>query len=593
MLKVKKLSLAEEMIIAERMATQASIVGELRRLAPSLASSLEEVFSQLVPNHWDKDDLAELYGNIRPLAESLGRRSPRNIAYRSLLFQICDNNQTTIDACFDHFIRDRSPTTTHQFIYFLSQILRSPVIFTTNFDPLLENAFTNEGLTPRVYEMQGEGSIPSARLLLSQPLSIVKLHGGAHYMQTGFNLDDPLSPAALASFSEFYGRLADNFAHAPLTLVLGYSGSDRRVMDIVTSQIREWRNWEDSPRILWVSRGKWPPSLLQSAVQTHPQVMQGGGARPEQRTSSAAADSEFAAHRRYPAHMVRYRDGRLFLLETLQTVLGHFPIAKSFYQAVNFVPHSVSGKDRSAENADKLDGDWRVALLHTCSGGGSSSTLVAVAERLEKSHGFRTVWIDLTEVVGVSALIDLVSERLTKLDARLQPVRRPPLLQSLLAVGPGAGQRPFYEAASERHELLSSVQWLRSALRRDRYFLALDSLDEFPSCHPAQVDADEPHQLRQRRLMQSLVEMLASEPSLLGDSRLAVALSTAPDDHTARPGSSKAVFVDLARKLAGKPANALVRVPKLREQSFERNIQIAELFEALGKPVKAELEDLK
>lgn len=596
MLKIRKLNLVEEMKTAERKATQAALIAELRRDTPTLASSLREIFSMLDDNlpEQKKKELERLYKSDNSLALLLGQRSPKNIAYRSLLFNLCDNNQATIDACFDHFIRDRTPTTTHQFIYFLTRVLRTPVIFTTNFDPLLENAFVGEGLVPRVYEVQGEGSIPSARLLLSQPLSIVKLHGGAHQMQTGFDLDDPLSPSALASFRELYEGLHKTFGQPPLTVVIGYSGSDRRVMDIVSAQIHEWQLPDDNeaighrnnrgeikadggPRVLWVSRDPWEPELLKAAVMTHPAILQRG-----------------AAGGPFPAHLVRYRDGRLFLLEALQTLLRHFPIARSHYQAVNFVPHSVAGKDRSTKNAEKFDGEWRVALIHTSSGGGSSSTLVELAERLEQRADYRTVWIDLTEVAGVPALIDLISERITKLDGRLQPVRRPPLLRSLLDNQDGMDGTTFSKASRE-HEFRSCVQWLRHALRRDKYLLALDSLDEFPNEHPALRDkpnrkkitsADNADQLQ---LMCRLIKELTSFPNLIGDSRIAIALSSATESDNLSirnvvPGP-KHPFVGLARYLwVESERKPEIRVPPLDSAEFQKSDCIS-AFASLGNPI--------
>jgi NAD-dependent SIR2 family protein deacetylase len=573
MLKSQADNLSKVMPTAEREATQAALVAELRRNSPSLAFSLQEIFGQLDPNLWNQRDLEKTYHEALPLANCLGKRSPRNIAYRSLLAHLCDNNQTTIDACFDHFIRDRTPTTTHQFVYFLTRILRIPVIFTTNFDPLLEKAFAGEGLMPSVYEVHGEESIPSARLLLSQPLSIVKLHGGTHQMQTGFDLDDPLSPAAQSAFRELYRQLEASFGMPPLTLVIGYSGSDRRVMDIIASQVREWKKKSSSapalppelkdigrPQILWISRERWQPELLASAVKTHPEIMQ-------------ESTREGQDKRHYPVHLVRYRDGRLFLSEALQTLFRHFPIARSYYQSVNFVTHSVSGKDRSSENARHFDRDWRIALIHTASGGGSSSTLVNVAENLELSEGYRPIWIDLSEVAGVPALIDVISERLTKLDTRLQAVRRPPLLRTLLG-SRDSMDNTFFSKEGRRHELETCAQWLRQALRRGKYLLALDSLDEFPGEHPA-LEAPAPSETpanpaeddpahsdgqtptlekksstEQRSLLRWLIAELANQPDLIGDSRIAIAYSTVPAAEEEKEGTSRPCpFELLAREL--------------------------------------------
>lgn len=256
--------LRDRMQDAERRATQTAMTSELRHSAPTLASSLQEIFNQLNSDVYNQEELAKKFASMKNLAEHLGMRSPNNIAYRSLLFSLCDDSQTTIDACFDHFMRDRHFTTTHQFVYFLTQLLRSKIIFTTNFDPLMEHAFLSEGMVPKVYEVQGEGTIPSAKLLLSQPLSIVKLHGGAHQMNAGFDLDDPMSPTALASFAELYHELERlSNGRKPLTVVMGYSGSDRRVMDIIADQIYDWdpvyETDERDVRVLWISRPPWIP----------------------------------------------------------------------------------------------------------------------------------------------------------------------------------------------------------------------------------------------------------------------------------------------------------------------------------------------
>jgi len=521
----KKRSLSDVMPTAERLATQAAMVSEIRRDAPMLASSLQEIFGQLDENAYNNHELEKLYVEVAGLARSLGRRSPQNVAYRSLLFHLCDRNQTTIDACLDHFIRDRVPATTHQFIYFLTQLLNCRVILTTNFDPLLEVAFAGEGLLPRVYEVHGEGSIPSGQLLLSQPLSIVKLHGGAHQLQTGFDLDDPLSPAALSTFADLFRRLQQADNEPPLIIALGYSGSDRRVMDIITNQIREWRSdpgQDYQPRVLWVNRDPWVPELLKAAVRTHPEVMQHGDAADDPRS--------------YPAHVVRYREGRMFLLEVIQRLKGHFPIARSHYQAVNFVQHSTEGDGSTPAVPEELAGVWRMALIHSSkSGEGSSSALVSLADELERNQETRTIWIDLTEVVGVAALFDVLSERLVKLDSRLHAIRRPPVMQWLLD--------PTLEETSalrrsRTHELRSMAQWLRQALRRGRYLIALDSVDEFPNCHPA-LDGQElkssDFERRQRKLLLDLFQELLRDPSLLGDSRIALALSGDGADEIVSP----------------------------------------------------------
>lgn len=311
--------------------------------------------------------------------------------------------------------------------------------------------------------------------------------------------------------AEFFS--SEKWASTPICRMS--SRSSARMMDIVTDHIRGWRSAGQGhryrPRVLWVSRDPWPPELLNAAVRTHPEVLQHG------ETATRAEQ--------FPAHLVRYREGRMFLFEAIQRLRKHFPIARSYYQAVNFVQHTTEGDGTGGPVPDGLkDGDsWRMALIHAPkSGGGSSSALVALADHLERHYETRTIWIDLTEVVGVAALMDVLSERLVKLDSRLQPIRRPPVLQSL------RDPRPEHTLAlkrSRRHELRTAAQWLRHALRRGRYLIALDSLDEFPCCHPALPEADAQFEDGQRGLLLDLLHELLLEPSLIGDSRITLALS--------------------------------------------------------------------
>lgn len=486
MLELGKSSLLKEIKVAERLVSQSALVSELRRGSPTFAFSLHEIFGQLKSaRRYNQSELAQRYSQLRPLAQTLAKRIPRSVAYRSLLFHLCDNDQTLIDACLDHFIRDRTPTTTHQLIVYLCRLLRSRVILSTNFDPLVERAFDQEGIPPTVYEIQGAGTIPSPQLLLSQHLSVVKLHGGTHQLRTGFDLDDPLPPTVLASFYEMFDRLEDRSGQQPLLVVMGYGGSDRRVMDIVNTQVKRWKG-EKSPCVLWVNREPWQPPLLVSAVSTHPKVLF------NQEVSGAAAKA-FDRYRQHPVHVTSYREGRLFLLEAYQRLAQSFPVARSNYQSVNFVPHSTrrENNEKAAEGLKK--GDWRFALLAAENGGGSSSQLAAVAENHDPDY--RVIWIDMAEVSSVSALLDVLSERLTKVDFRLHPLHRPLLLDGMLvgneSTASGNEQTQKADASitsAENRELRLGVRWLQHALRRGRYLLALDSVDEFPGAHPALAD---------------------------------------------------------------------------------------------------------
>jgi len=538
-------SLDAEMRSARQHLSQDALASELRRSSPTLAYALEDFYLK----DRKRDGLAD-DKKLPPELQSIARflladGPPRNVSYRSLLFHLCENEQTLIDSCFDHFIRDRTPTTTQQLLVFICRLFGSRVILTTNFDTLLEKAFTEEGLRSTVFEIQGEGTIPSNHLLLSQQMSIVKLHGGPHQKRTGFDLDDPLSSTAITAFRNLFEGLQDDSGRRPLLLAIGYSGSDRRVMDLVASHVGCWRQDRDDdlPAVLWIGRGPEPPKLLSAAVASHPTVRHRG--------SVATASSLL-----WPARYLSYGDGRLFLLETYQRLAKRFPVARKYYQAINFVPHPnvaarkgapprdlpvLTGGDRHfhivteewpVEESGSSDSPKAERLVR-----GSSSALAALASKAE-AECFSVISIDLSEISSVSALVDVLSERLVKFDHRLQQLRRPQVLYNTLSLI--LPSKNTYEDGRGRmqQELAIVIRYLLHALRRGRYLLALDSVDEFPSSgcirnlasvsapsHSLQLLKEKVDKFRQveRDLLVTFVSDLHRNERYLGDSHIALA----------------------------------------------------------------------
>ena len=301
---------------------------------------------QLLSGSWDSEeglpgDQDATERQLQLLTQRFSHQLGSTVAYRSLLYYLCENNQAIIDACIDHFIRDRAPTTTHQFIAYIICRLGSRIVLSTNFDPLLERALELEGVRTSVYEIQGGQSLPSIGLMLSQELSVVKLHGGAHQMQMGFDLDEPLSRSALSSFYELYDRLGDESGEQqPLTVVIGYSGGDRRVMDIVSERVRAWRN-EEAPNVLWINRWPKPPKHLDNAIAMRKQYFcrASGSSGSGGRTPESTAGNREVIPANEPALHVHYRDARLFAADVFQALSESLPPAQSFYQAMNDSPH--------------------------------------------------------------------------------------------------------------------------------------------------------------------------------------------------------------------------------------------------------------
>ncbi len=527
---------------------------------------LEELLKEML--HHESRKTNPMAGRL--VSSGLKGNSPADIrarlvtgtSYRSLLSYLCDNDQNLIDGCFDHFTRDRRITSTHQFVTFLAQALSMRVILTTNFDSLIDDALGKEGLSPAVYAVTGDSTIPSPQLLLAQRMAVVKLHGGTYQLRTGVDLDDPLSPSSLLMFSEFFRKLK-----SPLLMVLGYGGADRRVMDIVTERVRAWESGD--PTVLWIARKAEPPELLTDAAEL---AADRYPTAPGMHSSSEV---------NVPAVVTKYRDARLFLQDVQHRLMKSYSVSTSQYQAVAFVPRSPamtlddqtvsSFKDQGILPAAGVEHEkspaWRcgVVIPRTMKFGegepqqngkqperrlfGTSELAAIIAEHLDDG-GHKTIWVDLGEVRSVSTLITILSEQFMKLDARLNGIARPVLLDGLFSrVSQGyetkseATGEPWLSAEEvEKFEIEMAVRWIRHVLRRDRYLLVLDSLESFGAWHPAMETAPsaiegglEAERRRQEELLSKVLSEIFALPAEIGDSRILVVHGNAAE--TKKPGS--------------------------------------------------------
>ena len=96
--------------------------------------------------------------------------------------------------------------------------------FTFNFDPLIETALTRASVRHQVFAMEHGKSLPAPVLI--DRLSVIKMHGSTHNLLIDERLDHPLTEDYLEGFR---GLAQPN----PLLIVIGCSGQDRRLRDIL------------------------------------------------------------------------------------------------------------------------------------------------------------------------------------------------------------------------------------------------------------------------------------------------------------------------------------------------------------------------
>ena len=533
-----------------------ALLDELRRDAPTASYALKAVFEKA----------------FKPAAD--GRRPPRRWAavdratgrvdgytgYRSLLNYLCDRDGDLIDAFFDHFARDRRLSTTHQFIAFVTRLLGCRLILTTNFDTFVESALREEGMRPTVYEIGREGAPPSAQLVHSQSMAVVKLHGGAFSLRTGFDLDERLSAGVLAQYRDYFRPPTGK---PPLVVAIGYSGSDRRVMDILGTHLAGTDPADAAggvPRILWVSRrgGSPPPHLTELALP-------------------------FARGKAKPVVQCVYRDGGSFLHEVYQAISGQHPVGRHHYRvltpivrdpkarpgyltdakpaAAGRAVHAGRGGSAGAKGFDPVLATHREfqnrymprhrgLLLHAPrSRSGSSSLMAKACELLERRN--TTIWIDAAEVRTRASLFMAIERSFHPYDRRLPRMTRPLLCSDVdlldpcprdkngvpataVATAVVAGDEEPPERWIERQEIRGAVSWIGYALRRSRYTLAVDSLGEFADEHPA-VREDLPSRVHARDQKTKALELLCeltADAVEVGESKLLMTFVGAgtPDD---------------------------------------------------------------
>jgi hypothetical protein len=160
--------------------------------------------------------------------------------WESLLDRLCEGDFDLVDSLFASFEEGRSPTTAHRFLTFLRSSVDIPLILSTNFDSLLERAFHDGGMVPKVFDVHRDAGLPDADLV-RRGFSLLKLHGSSYGLRLGERLRSPFERDAQADVVRY---LPDN----ALVVVLGFSGSERRIMQLLQTIATP----RDIFRILWL-----------------------------------------------------------------------------------------------------------------------------------------------------------------------------------------------------------------------------------------------------------------------------------------------------------------------------------------------------
>jgi len=174
-------------------------------------------------------------------------------AWLSLIHYLAGGNDSLIEAFFDRLVRGRQPGPAHQFVAYLAKLLGWRLILTTNFDELIENALRADGLNPVVYELVRGGALPDP-YLVERNLAVLKLHGGAFGLRTGFELHEPLDAQSLGMFMRYVPSDA-------LLLVVGQGGTERRILTLVHALAA--RSQQHQFNVVWIYYDQKPQAFSQ------------------------------------------------------------------------------------------------------------------------------------------------------------------------------------------------------------------------------------------------------------------------------------------------------------------------------------------
>ncbi|MHC4404979.1 MAG: SIR2 family protein, partial [Planctomycetota bacterium] len=486
--------------------------------------------------------------------EDLCRSTRPTGTWLEQLDRVTDGDETLRDLFFLQLTRGRRPGSCHNSVAFLAKLMNWPLILTTNFDSLIESALHEQGMQPTVYELTSQDKFPDPRLIVGNP-AVVKLHGGAANLITGYMLKDRLRPE---SRKKLLGYFPEN---GPLLLALGYSGADERVMSFV----REYCRCSDgrvSPRALWIHRSDSAPKTVQDIIAR-------GG---QMRTA-------------------RYSDGDRFLQELYTRLTTTHPVSRVPYRVLAQVPPQTQWTIQTRDPDRDRASHYRVVVYHRDSAPYGTSTALAASDLETRFPTHRLIWCDMEEIPTVDSLIGYIQNEICRYDPEVPPF-------SLFHGGILAGRYPTAQGADD-FERDARVTRLVEAIQRDKYLLVIDSMGEFGNCHVADFvnRLGEPAAFKQRgdqlveelRRLRAFLLSLARRSQSFGETKLFIAHTYFKTGDPAKDEEIRRESDSFVSEVAGCPDAAEVRNPQPDDPPFLRR----EFAEHLTDKWKEKLEHIR
>lgn len=368
--------------------------------------------------------------------------------WEMLLDKLCEGNFDLTDTLFNQLEKGLSPAISHRLLAFLQLKLGIPLIFTTNFDSLLERAFRGEGLRPIIFDIHKDADLPTPSLVHRQ-LSIIKLHGSAYGLRFGERLKQKLEINAENNAKQYLPKNA-------LILVFGFSGSERRMMQMLQAFINNSNTNEDI-QLIWIQGPSDLSPMAKELTELDPQKVK----------------------------WCKVKHADTFLQEL------YFNIANS-HQSSNKSYSSLPGQLRMTElklelpklekkhiaKADKRRPIQCFVANQKKGSSGSWATLAGVAFTNSLDPSYTVIWIDLENHQSVQGVIAEIFNKVRVVD---------PLAPSCNVTDFSAPDIKIVDTSKEKtpEEVVKIIDRIKEIFQRGRFVLVLDSLESF--CRPPLV----------------------------------------------------------------------------------------------------------
>ncbi len=354
--------------------------------------------------------------------------------WEGLLDKLCEGNFDLADTLFNELEKGLSPALSHRLLAFLQPKLGMPLIFTINFDSLLERAFKEERLKPKVFDIHRDMDLPTPELVRNQ-LSIIKLHGSSYGLRFGERLKQQLETDTRNDALQYLPENA-------LILVIGFSGSERRMMQMLQAFIQKKDVTTYTPKLIWLQGPGDPGTLfnnLINGVEDH-------------------------------VKWCKIRHADTFLQEL------YFKIANS-HQSTQKYYSSLPGQLRMADIEPELpvlEQSYEENILKrrpiqcffanfkSKNPSGSWATLAGVAFTNSLDFSYRVIWIDLEYHQTIEGIIA-------------------EFFKKVRAIDPHAPSYNINKLRDNKNvkEIQKAVIRIQEVFQRGRYVLVLDSLESF------------------------------------------------------------------------------------------------------------------